>query len=126
MMGRPQRSLTEQRVRDLRELGRKAELRHISGIAFARAEMTHAIARRNINGDPELYVAQNRGRETTNGHTVSRSLNDRTPFQYLPLGIGNDKRRGYAIYSIDGTELQTVATADEARAIIGRAQRKGY
>jgi hypothetical protein len=114
MLGRPKRSQTEQRVRDLRELGRRAERRDNSGSAFARAVMAATLVRRAISGEPALYERQ----------TVRRSLNDRTPFEYLPLGIGGGKRHGYAIYNISGDELQVVATADEAREII-RWARKG-
>jgi hypothetical protein len=114
MMGRPPRTQSEQIVRDLRELNRKAEYRHASGLAFVRAEMTHAMAQRAISGDPPVYERQ----------TVRRSLDDRTPHAWLPIPLGGKTPRAYGVYNLAGDELQVVATADEAREIIRRA-RKG-
>jgi hypothetical protein len=114
MLGRPKRTQSEQCVRDLRELGRRAERRDNSCSGFARAVMTAALVRRAISGEPVLYERQ----------TVTRSLNDRTPHEWLPHSLGGKTQRGFGIYNVHGDLLQTVATEREAAEIIRRA-RKG-
>jgi len=114
MLGRPKRTQSEQIVRDLRELGRRAERGDNSHLEFVRAEVTRLRVQRAISGEPVAYERQ----------TVTRSLVDRTPHAWLPHALGGKTGRGFGVYNVGGDLLQTVATEREAAEIVRRA-RKG-